>query len=177
MADRPSPGLDDKTVRLWEVESGRCLRVLEGHTVSVWSVAWSPDGRHALSGSEDKTVRLWEVASGRCLRVLEGHTASVWSVAWSPDGQHALSGAEDKTVRLWEVGAGAACACSKATLLASGAWRGARTAARPLRLRGPDRAAVGGGERALPARARRPHRQRLERGVEPGWPARPLRLR
>jgi GTPase SAR1 family protein len=93
-------------VRLWEVESGRCLGVLEGHSASVLSVAWSPDGRRALSGSADKTVRLWEVESGRGLGVLEGHSASVLSVAWSPDGQLALSGSEDNTVRLWEVESG-----------------------------------------------------------------------
>ena len=105
-ANAPSPGADDSTVRLWEVESGRCLRVLEGHTDSVLSVAWSPDGQRALSGAWDRTVRLWEVESGRCLRVLEGHTDSVRSVAWSPDGQRALSGADDSTVRLWGGGVG-----------------------------------------------------------------------
>ena len=64
----------DKTVRLWDVETGHCLRVLEGHTSNVYGVAWSADRRRALSGSGDKTVRLWDVETGRCLRVLEGHT-------------------------------------------------------------------------------------------------------
>ncbi len=77
-----------------------------GHTDSVTSVAWSPDGKQALSGANDHTVRLWEVTGSRCLRVFEGHTSSVLSVAWSPDGKQALSGAKDHTVRLWEVTSG-----------------------------------------------------------------------
>jgi small GTP-binding protein len=88
------------------VASGRCLRVLEGHTASVWSVALSADGQQALSGSADNTLRVWDLASGRCLRVLEGHTARVLSVALSADGQQALSGSEDNTVRIWKVTSG-----------------------------------------------------------------------
>jgi small GTP-binding protein len=93
-------------MRLWDLKTGGCLRVLEGHSNSVWSVAWSPDGRRVASGSGDHTVRLWDVESGGCLRVLEGHSASVKSVAWSPDGHGAVSGAGDNTVRLWEVETG-----------------------------------------------------------------------
>ena len=49
---RALSGGNDKTVRLWDVETGRCLRVLEGHTdTSILSVAWSADQRRALSGS------------------------------------------------------------------------------------------------------------------------------
>ena len=74
MESAPSPAAMTTTVRLWDLETGRCLRVLEGHTDAVVSVAWSADPRRALSGSNDKTVRLWDVETGRCLRVLEGHT-------------------------------------------------------------------------------------------------------
>ncbi|HWA24586.1 MAG TPA: TIR domain-containing protein [Lacunisphaera sp.] len=99
-------GADDMTVRLWNVETGRCLRVLEGHKNSVWSVAWSGDQRRALSGGMDNTVRLWDVETGRCLRVFEGHASHVKSVAWAGD-RHALSGAWDKKVRLWDLETGA----------------------------------------------------------------------
>jgi hypothetical protein len=67
-------GSQDHTVRLWDVETGHCLRVLEGHTNGIWGLAWSADGQRALSGSQDNTVRLWDVETGRCLRVLEGQT-------------------------------------------------------------------------------------------------------
>jgi hypothetical protein len=89
-------------------DSARFLRSFEGHKSGVTSVAWSPDGCFALSGSYDKTVRLWEVSSGRSLRSLKGHREAVCSVAWSPDGRLALSGSAigDSTLRLWDVSTG-----------------------------------------------------------------------
>jgi serine/threonine protein kinase len=79
----------------------RCLRILEGHTNGVRSVAFSPDGQYALSGSWEYTLRLWKIATGEYLRTFEGHTWIVLSVAFSPDGRYALSGSGDKTLRLW----------------------------------------------------------------------------
>jgi small GTP-binding protein len=53
----------DKTVRLWDVATGRCLCVLsKGHTESVWGVMWSPDQRHAFSGDDTGKVRLWDLS-------------------------------------------------------------------------------------------------------------------
>ncbi len=97
---------EENIVRLWDMESGHCLRVFEGHTRRVWSIAWSADGRRFLSGSDDKTARLWDVETGRCLHVLEGHTDDVDSVAWSAYQRRALTGSYDKTIRLWEVDSG-----------------------------------------------------------------------
>src|SRR5207253_2379159 len=92
-----------EVVRLWDLETGRGLRVLEGHADVVRSVACSADQRRALSASSDKTLRLWDLETGRCLHVLEGHTDYVRSVAWSADPRRALSGSDDKTVRLWDL--------------------------------------------------------------------------
>ena len=96
-------GSSDKTVRLWDVQTGALLRTLEGPTAEVWSVAFSPDGHLLASGSWDKTVRLWEVATGTLVRTLEGHTGQVNIVAFSPDGHLLASGSWDGTIRLWGV--------------------------------------------------------------------------
>ncbi|HKP11279.1 MAG TPA: TIR domain-containing protein, partial [Blastocatellia bacterium] len=99
-------GLSKGAIELWDIETGRCLRVLEGQTETVYTVAWSADQRRALSGSWDRTIRLWDVETGQCLRVLEGHTNTVRTVAWSADQRRALSGSWDRTIRLWDVETG-----------------------------------------------------------------------
>jgi hypothetical protein len=93
-------------MKLWEVSSGKEIRTFAGHSWSVTSVAFSPDGRCALSGSEDKTMKLWEVSSGKEIRTFAGHSKSVNSVAFSPDGRYSLSGSRNDTLKLWEVSSG-----------------------------------------------------------------------
>ena len=81
------------------------------------SVAFSPDGRRALSGGDDKVVRLWDLESGDLIREFRGHTEWVFSVAFSPDGRLAYStsggffGAgwqdgTDSAIRVWDVETG-----------------------------------------------------------------------
>jgi WD40 repeat protein len=69
----------------------------------LWSVAFSPDGAHVLTGSFDRTGRLWDASTGQEIRAFTGHDDSVSSVAFSPDGAHVLSGSWDKTARLWNI--------------------------------------------------------------------------
>ena len=91
-------------IRIWDAETGIAVgRPLEGHTESVLSVAYSPDGRHIISGSVNNTIRIWDADTGTAVNEpLEGHTESVSPVAYPPDGQHIVSGTRDQTTRVWE---------------------------------------------------------------------------
>src|SRR5262249_7198499 len=64
---RALSGSGDETLRWWDLATGRCLRVLEGHTYGVDAVAVTADGRRALSGCGLGTLRWWDLATGRCL--------------------------------------------------------------------------------------------------------------
>ena len=99
-------GSDDKTLRLWETNTGREIRSFIGHWRPVTCIAFSPDGKFALSGSDDKTIRLWDVETGRSIRSFEKDSFSVSSIAFSPDGRLALSGSSYKTLKLWDVKTG-----------------------------------------------------------------------
>ena len=83
---------------------GSSPNVLSGHTRLISSVALTPDGRWALTGSDDGTARLWDLANlSKRPRVFEGHTEGIVSVALTPDGTWALTGSYDTTARLWEL--------------------------------------------------------------------------
>ncbi|KAI5640810.1 hypothetical protein NE865_06918 [Phthorimaea operculella] len=78
-------GSSDNTIRLWDIECGQCIRVLEGHEELVRCISITLNGhkrgiaclqyrgRLVVSGSSDNTIRLWDIECGQCIRVLEGH--------------------------------------------------------------------------------------------------------
>lgn len=99
-------GTTDHTIKLWNLQTGKCVKTLCGHANWVLSVAFRGDGQMLASSSFDHTIRLWDIASTRCLQILRGHTNWVVSVQFSPEGTTLASSSFDQTIKLWDVQTG-----------------------------------------------------------------------
>ncbi|EFP87362.1 protein with putative role during mitosis [Puccinia graminis f. sp. tritici] len=75
-------GSRDKTIRIWDCNSGQCIKTLVGHDNWIRALVFHPNGRHLLSSSDDKTIRAWELRTGRCVKVVDAHEHFVTSMAW-----------------------------------------------------------------------------------------------
>ena len=102
-------GSCDKTLKVWNAESGVCERTLQGHTnwVRCVSVFMGSDGTNRIvSGSYDDTLKVWNPESGVCEQTLQGHTNSVTCVSMfmGSDSPHSriVSGSDDNTLKVWD---------------------------------------------------------------------------
>uniref|UniRef100_A0A4W6F0R0 TBL1X/Y related 1 n=1 Tax=Lates calcarifer TaxID=8187 RepID=A0A4W6F0R0_LATCA len=89
----------DSTVRLWDVERGICIHTLTKHQEPVYSVAFSPDGRHLASGSFDKCVHIWNTQTGALVHSYRG-TGGIFEVCWNAAGDKVGASASDGSVSL-----------------------------------------------------------------------------
>ena len=97
----------DNTVRLWDVERGKCIKVFRGHTHRLRAIAFSPDDKTIVSGGWDHQLKIWNIDEGNdSLRSLQGKTYWICSADISPDGEFVVSGSDDKTLKLWNVESG-----------------------------------------------------------------------
>uniref|UniRef100_A0A8C1TXD8 Transducin (beta)-like 1 X-linked receptor 1b n=1 Tax=Cyprinus carpio TaxID=7962 RepID=A0A8C1TXD8_CYPCA len=87
----------DSTVRLWDAERGACIHTLTKHQEPVYSVAFSPDGRHLASGSFDKCVHIWNTQSGALVNSYRG-TGGIFEVCWNSTGDKVGASASDGSV-------------------------------------------------------------------------------
>jgi putative methionine-R-sulfoxide reductase with GAF domain len=103
---RVATALDDRTVRLWNVDTGEAIRDFTASARAVMYIAFSSDGRLLASGGDDKTTKIWDVNTGEAVQTLRGHKKTIYAVAFSPDGRRLASASGDKTVRVWDVATG-----------------------------------------------------------------------
>ena len=97
-------GSDNKTVNLWDIQTGGVIKTFYGHADWVYSVSISQNCTMIASGSTDKTIHLWDVQTGECCCVIDGHNKTVTSVNFSPaNSQLLISASNDNTVQQWDI--------------------------------------------------------------------------
>ena len=102
---RPSCAL-----HLWDASTGKLMRRVELPSVTLNSVAISPDNQLVATGSLDSqlrgVIRLWDPQTLGLIRTLDGHSSHIQGLAFSPDGLCLASGSDDKSLRIWDVKTG-----------------------------------------------------------------------
>ncbi len=91
----------DKTVKIWDVKSGRCIATLIGHDNWVTSLVFHPSGRFLLSCSDDKTIRIWDLNNARCYRKLwDAHDHFISTISMRQ--KVVVTGGVDMVAKVWQ---------------------------------------------------------------------------
>ena len=98
-------GSYDNKIRLWNIQSGECTQVLNGHSNSIYALEMTQMTRFLVSCSADETIRLWDLTTGNCVKTLHGHKDNVYTIKLNTYGQ-LISGSHDKTVKIWDLDRG-----------------------------------------------------------------------
>jgi WD40 repeat protein len=112
-----SAGSRDGAVKLWNVDTGKIIKTLTGHTAGVGSVSWSPDGGRMVSGSEDGTFRVWDVESGKTIlgpidcacdvnMEFEPYDSRALYVCYSPDAKMIATVGDESGSQIWDANTG-----------------------------------------------------------------------
>jgi WD40 repeat protein len=96
-------GSQDKTIKLWNLETSQEIKTLSGHSDHICAVAYNPNGQILASASKDKTVKLWSVASGAEISSVKCSDSVISSIAFSPDGKILAAGSGDTTITLFPI--------------------------------------------------------------------------
>lgn len=94
---------NDKTLRIWDLETKKCINILSGHEKSIWAASINDEGTFALSGSYDNSIRIWELQNGKCTRIIKDHRTITYDIDISLDNRYAVSSHDFGRILLWDL--------------------------------------------------------------------------
>ena len=92
---------DDKTIKVWDLNRGACIKTLTGHLDVVFCILLLKNGQLA-SGSQDRTIKIWNMAIGECVKTFEGHTDIIWRLQQLESGE-LVSCSWDYSIKIWNL--------------------------------------------------------------------------
>ena len=103
-------GSFDKTLKVWDAQTGQETLTLRRHSDAVHSVSFSPDGKRIVSGSgalnKPGEIKVWDAQTGKETLTVKGHSDVVVRVSFSPDGKRVVSSSTDATLKVWDAQTG-----------------------------------------------------------------------
>ena len=90
-------GSGDKTIKIWDIETGQCFQTLTGHTD--WISCLKIYQNWLISGSDDNTIKIWNLTTGQCLQTFIGHTSSITCLKIYQN--RLISGYQNGTIKIW----------------------------------------------------------------------------
>ena len=97
---------NNKNIKIWKLDNGKCLTTLNGHKELIRSVVFSPGGKYLASCSDDLTAKIWNLQTGKCIKTLSGHIYFIRSISFNSQGNIVATGSPDQTIRLWDTRTG-----------------------------------------------------------------------
>ncbi len=95
-----------EVLQLLDMQTGQCIKTLQGHSKKVPALSFSPDGERLVSGGYDQKIKLWDTSNGRCIKTWEGKVNWLRTVVFSPDGHTLASGGIEPEISLWDIETG-----------------------------------------------------------------------
>jgi WD40 repeat protein len=95
-----------EALQLLDMQTGQCIKTLQGHSKKVPALSFSPDGERLVSGGYDQKIKLWDTNNGRCIKTWEGKVNWLRTIVFSPDGRTLASGGIEPEISLWDVETG-----------------------------------------------------------------------
>lgn len=103
-------GGSDTTIKLWDVESGQCIKTLRGHPCHIQSLVLLSNKQQLASCGGNNAIRIWDIESGQCVKILQAQSKSVYSLAVLSDGKLVSGGGEDmgkwNVIQVWDIESG-----------------------------------------------------------------------
>lgn len=95
-------GSSDRTVRLWDVLNGQCVRYYTGHKSKIYVVQFTNCGKYLVSAGQDKAILFWHLGHGYLVAQLTGHHDTIYTMSFSRDSNILATGGNDDCVNLWD---------------------------------------------------------------------------
>lgn len=98
-------GSDDRTIKVWEFNTGKEVRTLQGHSSDVSTVDITPNEEYLVSVSGDNTLKIWNFKSGKLTKTLTGYSGAN-TVAVTPNSKYVIAASNDRTIRVLDLKTG-----------------------------------------------------------------------